>query len=117
MEAIVQLTTIILLGLILATLICMMLVLLGVLVNIQKNSESMDARLSDIQENINKLANRMVEIIDTTTYISNLSIDMKYHQKMLREQEMSSVIEKLKGIKSYLNDLKIHFFNNKQENA
>ena len=101
-----ELTTIILLGLILATLICMMLVLLGVMVNIQKNSESIDARLPGIQETINKLADRSVEITDNTTNISNLSVDMKYHQKKLREQEMTVVIERLNAIESNLNDLK-----------
>jgi len=106
MEAIVQLTTIILLGLILATLICMMLVLLGALVGIQRHSESIDALLSGIQNNIDNLSKWMIDLADNVTNISNLSIDMKYHQKKLREQEMTLVIEKLDSIGSGLADLK-----------
>ncbi|MBN1625610.1 MAG: hypothetical protein JW944_03725 [Deltaproteobacteria bacterium] len=104
-----EVATIILLGLILATLICMMLVFLGAIVNIQKNSESIETRLSGIQETINRLADRNLEITDNITNISNLSIDMKYHQKKLREQEMTAVIEKLNSIESNMNDLKTLF--------
>ena len=97
-----QLITIILLGLILATLICMMLVFLGAIVNIQKHSESMDTRLSEIKDSIQQVSDRMVDITDNVSNISNLSVDMKYHQKKLREQEMAAVIDKLNGIESKL---------------
>jgi hypothetical protein len=106
-EGIVALITIILLGLILATLICMMLVFLGAVVNIQRHTESIDGHLSGILETINKLSDRTVDIIDSVTNISNLSIDMKYHQKKLREQEMATAIEKLTDIDLKASDLKI----------
>lgn len=102
MEVIVELTTIILLGLILATLICMMLVLLGALVNIQKNTESINNVLPVIQKNMDSLSKWMIDLADHVANISNLSVDMKYHQKKLREQEMAEAIEKLKSIESYL---------------
>ena len=101
-----ELITIILLGLILAALICMMLVFLGAIINIQKQSEIINAHLSNIKETLNKLSDRSVDAIDNLTNISNLSIDMKYHQKKLREQEMTAVIEKLDRIESSLVDLK-----------
>ena len=56
-----ELITIILLGLILATLICMMLVFLGAIVNIQKHTESIDGRLSETHESINRLSERTVD--------------------------------------------------------
>jgi hypothetical protein len=105
-EGIVALITIILLGLILATLICMMLVFLGAIVNIQKHSESINGHLSGILETINKLSDRTADIIDSVTNIYNISIDMKYHQKKLREQEMTTAIEKLTDIDLKASDLK-----------
>lgn|GEM_PF-3659324 len=101
-----ELITVILLGLILATLICIMLVFLGAIANIQKHSESIDVRLSELQETVNRLSDRTGDITDNVTNISNLSVDMKYHQKKLREQEMTAVIDKLNGIESNLADLK-----------
>ena len=100
------LITIILLGLILATLICMMLVLLGALVNIQKNTESINETLSGIQKNIDDLLKWIIDLADHVTNISNLSIDMKYHQRKLREQEMTGVLERLKSVESSLTELK-----------
>jgi len=47
-----------------------------------------------------------VDIIDSVTNISNLSVDMKYHQRKLREQEMTAVIEKLNSIESSFADMK-----------
>ena len=102
-----ELIIVILLGLILATLIFIMLVFLGALDNIRKNTESIEGNLSEIRDALNKTADRMVDIVDSTANISNISIDMKYHQKMLREQEMKTVIEKMQGIESGLADLKI----------
>jgi hypothetical protein len=97
----------ILLGLILITLIIMMLVFLGAFTNLLKHVESIDETLSGMQESIRKLEDRSVDIIDHVTNISNLSIDMKYHQKQLRELEMTTAIEELKSIESSMSDLKL----------
>ena len=98
------LITIILLGLILITLICILLICAGSLDNLQKQSESIRGILDDIRQ-----YTRLLEeyIKDKVGHIYHMSTDMKFHQKKLREHEMTIAIETLKSIKSNLSDLKL----------
>ena len=95
---------IILLGLILITLICIMLICAGSLHNLQKQSESIHGILNDTLQYTRLLEEN---IKDKVGHIYNMSTDMKFHQKKLREHEMAITIETLKGIESSLADLKV----------
>ena len=98
------LITIILLGLILITLICIMLICAGSLHNLQKQSESIHGILNDTLQYTRLLEEN---IKDKVGHIYNMSTDMKFHQKKLREHEMAITIETLKSIESNLSDLKV----------
>jgi len=91
------LITVILLGLILITLICILLVCVGSLDNLQRHSE----------ETLQLLKERTINIIDGVGHLHNISTDMKYHQRKLREDEMVTAIETLKRIESGLSDMKV----------
>jgi hypothetical protein len=104
MEDGMALITIILLGLILMTLICIMLICAGSLHNLQKQSESIHGILNDTLQYTRLLEEN---IKDKVGHIYNMSTDMKFHQKKLREHEMAITIETLKGIESNLSDLKL----------
>ena len=96
--------TIILLGLILVTLICILLICAGSLDNLQKQSESIRGILDDILQYTRLLEEN---IKDKVGHIYHMSTDMKFHQKKLREHEMTIAIELLRGIESSLSDLKV----------
>lgn len=99
-----ELTIIILLGLIMIILVCILLVCVGSLDNLQKQTESIRAILDDTRQ-YTKLLEENIK--DKVGHIYNMSTDMKYHQRKLREHEMAVAIETLKSIEAGLSDLKL----------
>jgi predicted Holliday junction resolvase-like endonuclease len=99
-----ELTIMILLGLILITLVCILLICVGSLDNLQKQTGSIRAILDDTRQ-YTKLLEENIK--DKVGHIYNMSTDMKYHQRKLREQEMAIAIETLKSIDASLSDLKL----------
>jgi len=80
----VGLITIILLGFILITLVCILLVCVGSLDNLLKQAE----------RSIHLLKEKTDNLTDCLVDFYNISRDMKYHQKLLREREIMITIEK-----------------------
>ena len=78
------LITIILLGFILITLVCILLVCVGSLDNLLKQAE----------RSIHLLKEKTDNLTDCLVDFYNISRDMKYHQKLLREREIMITIEK-----------------------
>ncbi|MCB2184208.1 MAG: hypothetical protein KQH63_19455 [Desulfobulbaceae bacterium] len=100
------LTAVILLGIILFVLIIILLTCSNYLSDFQKYSESIHGHLYDSKQALQLLADRTINLTESTESIQQTVSDIKFQHENLEKYELNKFIKTLENIEVSLMDLK-----------